>query len=346
MSPRNSSNKFFKSATNSMSKSTIRRPPPPPRERIIHPPPFGGGRSRKPTSFEDAVAFLSQTSRIPFNMRGGIPGGAKDLIVEEKSLMGIPYISSRTSGSSILYPRLGTGGYTGSGPTRGSSAMKRMSKADEERWSPGRSGKRSRSKDGYVQLTELGRVAPWYKDQDPVVEDRLSPRDEWGRKQSYDTQDWANSAGLMEYLNNIYGGGRAFEQDEKSLANRDNVRRTLLLDNGIREISYPEYGNKKLPQGLVQGRTFYGLPGGRSPRGVGTAKRLAKTSIYDPPKPPKKRKPPFDDRFPPIPRPFPPDERKFPRITPRYSPEELKEMRLRFQPYTRSGPTAGSQQYK
>lgn len=83
----------------------------------------------------------------------------------------------------------------------------------------------------------------------------------------------------------------------------------------------PGYEYGRFPRGLVEGRKLFGMPGGRSPRGVGTAKRLAKTSIYDPPKPPKNRKPPFDDRFPPI-IPYPlPSERKFPRITPRRSPE-------------------------
>ena len=158
---------------------------------------------------------------------------------------------------------------------------KSMSKADEERWSPGRSGKKKSN--GF--LTSLGYIDSLYpEDMDPIVGDKRSPRDKFVSAQKFEAQDWANNAGFMEYLNNIYGGGTAFEQDDKSLANLDHMRRSSSVGRGIREISYPEYENKKLPQGLVQGRTFYGLSGGRSPRGVGTAKRMQKGSISVPDK--------------------------------------------------------------
>lgn len=156
------------------------------------------------------------------------------------------------------------------GPTRGSSAMKRMSKADEERWSPGRSGK----KKSVGFLTNMGNVVPNYKIRYPVKNDRFDIRDERGRAENFNAQDWANAAGLMEYINTLQGGGKSFEQDNESLGNYQYGNPSIL--NGMREISYPEYQNKKLPQGLVRGRTFYGLPGGRSGRGVGTAKRYSK----------------------------------------------------------------------
>jgi hypothetical protein len=223
------------------------------------------------------------------------------------------------------------------GPTRGSSAMKRLSKADEykpgEYWSPGRSGK---TKVKLFMDDETRRmIIPSWEQLDPVENDEYSARDQWRQKQYNGAHMWANDLGIFDRRNSSKGGGIGFELDQGKDGNKEFIN--------IREFAYPEYNNNKLPQGLVQGRTFYGLPGGRSGRGVGTAKRLSKTSIYDPPKPSKKRKPPIDDRFPPIPMPYPfPSERKFPRMTPRRSPEGSQ-----YRPsYTRSGPTRDSQQYK
>ena len=45
----------------------------------------------------------------------------------------------------------------------------------------------------------------------------------------------------------------------------------------------PGYEYGKFPRGLVEGRKLFGMPGGRSARGVGTAKRMSKAQPYPPP---------------------------------------------------------------
>lgn len=93
--------------------------------------------------------------------------------------------------------------------------------------------------------------------------DPIDPENEWAYDQYRGARDWENAADFMDRKNK---GGLVVEQTPEA-----NVSYRSPLQNY-------EYG--RLPKGLVQGRTFFGLPGGRSGRGVGTAKRMSKGNPY------------------------------------------------------------------
>ena len=90
-----------------------------------------------------------------------------------------------------------------------------------------------------------------------------------------DADFWADRAEFMEDKNS--DGGMVFEEVPDTLRQKG-MRRGLLAGHVIAQRTHDDYTGKKLPKGLVQGNTFWGLPGGRSSRGVGTAKRMSKNS--------------------------------------------------------------------
>lgn len=157
---------------------------------------------------------------------------------------------------------------TCSGHNHKGKTIKRLSKA-EERYSHGRSGNKK-----IDSLSGLINAAPRWKNLDPVKDDSYSARDQWRKKQYSDAYDWANQASIMSFLNNQRRGGRAFEQDNSKTFSPSNI---LSEYSDINMIDYPEYNYGELPMGLVRGRTFFGMPGGRSGRGVGTSKRMSKS---------------------------------------------------------------------
>ena len=89
-----------------------------------------------------------------------------------------------------------------------------------------------------------------------------------------DADFWADKAGFMEGRN--ARGGMVYEEVPASLR-QPGMRRSLFGDSIIAQRTHDDYTDNKIPRGLVQGRTFWGLPGGRSSRGVGTAKRMIKS---------------------------------------------------------------------
>lgn len=147
-----------------------------------------------------------------------------------------------------------TGGYGGS------RATKRMSKG---------------AKDGYPIVPHEGSVlTPPKFNIDPI-----DPKNEWAYQQYLDALNWENQASSMAYNNENSHGGMVYDQGPNG----------TVVSNGVK---YPDYV-MGVPRGLVSGRTKWGFPGGRSGRGVGTAKSMSKRS-------------PRPDPFPPVPSIFPP----------------------------------------
>ena len=89
-----------------------------------------------------------------------------------------------------------------------------------------------------------------------------------------DADYWADRAEFMEDKNS--DGGMVFEEVPMTLRQKG-MRRGLFAGNVIAQRIHDDYASRKLPKGLVQGNTFWGQPGGRSSRGVGTAKSMNKS---------------------------------------------------------------------
>ena len=96
--------------------------------------------------------------------------------------------------------------------------------------------------------------------------DPIDPKNNWAYDQYRGAQEWEEAGDFMEQKNN---GGLVVEQTPDAYVSY----REPLRDY--------EYG--RFPRGLVEGRKLFGMPGGRSPRGVGTAKSMMKAMPYPPP---------------------------------------------------------------
>jgi hypothetical protein len=94
-------------------------------------------------------------------------------------------------------------------------------------------------------------------------------------KRKKDADFWADKAGYMEGRN--AKGGMVYEEVPATLR-QPGMRRSLFGDNIIALRTHEGYTDNKIPRGLVQGRKFWGESGGRSSRGVGTAKRMNKST--------------------------------------------------------------------
>ena len=126
---------------------------------------------------------------------------------------------------------------------------------------------RGRIRTGYTGNDYSRRYRPSALTPPSFYIDPMDPRNDWAYDQYRGAQEWEKASDFMEGKNH---GGLVVEQTPDSYVSY----RTPLRDY--------EYG--RFPKGLVEGRKLFGLPGGRSARGVGTAKSMSKA--YKPQFPP------------------------------------------------------------